>query len=354
MQGQLKAYGFVNARIRSRLSRLLSDDTFRSLMKSADIEELIAELKNTEYADSLELYASTGDVRAVEYGLTVYEIDTVKEILGKLTGHPADFVRTLILRYEVDLIKNSLRLWFDRVIRGRKVEISGAYLYDRPLIHQVHLDGIVNADDEEELLSVLESSPYHEIVRRNLGIMKNESHMFSLEIELDEFFYHRLFEVLQQLSKKDRQIAERILQVEVDLQNIDRIVRFVSFYGAETRRRYRLFLPGGSIGAETLEEAYRQEGAEEAMSVLLSNKYSGYRAFTGEHHSNLYTRLNLVEGLLRQILNDEVRRLLHGYPFTIGTVIAYVFLKRREINLLIRVINAKYYGLSEEKIREVL
>jgi V/A-type H+-transporting ATPase subunit C len=350
----LKVYGFVNARIRSRLSRLLTDENFRTLMEVRGIEEIVAELKHTEYGESLDLYASTGDISAVEYALTVHEINTVRDLLAQLKGSATGFVSALLLRYEVELVKNALRLWFDRVVRGRSTDISVAYLYTGALNQHIDLDGIVNALNEEELLSVLKGSPYQEIVRKNLGVMKTEGHIFSLETELDGFFYQRLFEAIQLLNKKDRRIAERILHVEIDLQNIDRIVRFVSFYGSAARTRFSLFLPGGSIKQETLEEAYRQEGAEEAMSVLLSENYSGYRAFTGEHHSGLYARLSLVEGLLRQILDDEVKRLLYGYPFTIGTVIAYVFLKRREINLLIRMINAKYYGLSEEKLREVL
>ncbi len=354
MQGHLKAYGFVNAKIRSRLSRLLTEENFNSMIRAGSIEEVIAELRSTDYADSMDLYASTGDVRAVEFSLNVHEIETVKEILLYLKGEPADFVRTLILRYEVDLVKNALRFWFDRLIRHRVQRGGGEYLYEKPLIHRINLDHIINAPDEDEMLEALRGSPYYDLVRRNIGIIKEEKHMFPVELELDEFFYQELFNAVQKMDKKDRQVAERILRVEVDLQNIDRIVRFVSFYGTETRKRFQLFLPGGSIGGDVLGEAYRQEGAEEALSVLLSKSYTGYRAFTAEHRSTLYARLNLVEGLLRQILNDEVRRLLHGYPFTIGTVIAYVFLKRREIHSLIRIINAKYYGLSEEKIREVL
>lgn len=354
MPGQLGTYGFINAKVRSRLGQLLPEETFQSLLKFSTLEEVIATLKNTEYARHLDLYATTGDVRAVEFALFAHEIDTVMELLKYLKHEPADFVRALVYRYEVDMVKNALRFWFDRSIRKRSSNTTASYLYQQQLVHDVDLDGIVNAQDEDQLLQVVEGTPYFEVIRRNLSVMQSEKQIFSLELDLDGLFYQNLFDQIQKLSKKDREIASRIIGVEVDLQNIDRIVRFVSFYEKDTRRRFHLFLPGGSIKQDVLQEAYFQDGAEEALKVLLDKSYTRYKTFTGEHHSNPFTRLNLVEGLLRNILQDEVKRLLRGYPFTIGTVIAYIFLKRKEISSLIRVINAKYYGLSEERIREIL
>lgn len=353
MAGQLKTYGFINAKIRSRLGKLLSKEQFTHLMKCSSIEEVVASLKSTEYEEYLNLYAQTGDVRAVEFALYAHEIDTVHELLRYLTGRVTEFVKVLILRYEVDLVKNAFRFWFDRNVRERITE-GNAYLYREQLVHSVDLDGIMNARSNDELLASVEGTPYFEIFRRNIDAVRADRNVFGVELELDSYFYKQLFEQIRLLSKTDRIIAERIIKVEVDLQNIDRIVRFVSFYANETRSRYSVFLPGGSIDPLVLREAYIQNGAEEALSVLLSRSYTRYKVFTGEHHSNPYDRLHLVEGLLRQILNDELDRLLRGYPFTIGTVIAYVFLKRREIDTLIRVINSKYYGLSEDKIRDVL
>ncbi len=354
MAGQLKTYGFINAKIRSRLGRLLTDRDFTNLMKSTSLEEVITALNSTVYAEELKEYSATGDVRAVEFALYAHEIETVRELLHYIEGNAADFIGALILRYEVDTVKNALRFWYDRNVRGRTEAEPSPYLYHGHLIHSIDIDGILNASDSGQLVKSVEGSPYEAVLARNLDRIKNEHQMFYVELELDSLFYSALIEKTAKLSGRDRQVAERVIQVEVDLENIDRIVRFVSFYNSDERLDWNVFLPGGSIDTEVLREAFRQNGAEEALNVLLTQRYSRYKGFTGEHKSNPYTRLNLVENLLRQILNDEVQRLLRGYPFTIGTVLAYVFLKRKEIAQLVSIINAKYYGLSEESIREVL
>lgn len=354
MAGQLKTYGFINAKIRSRLGQLLSDRDFSNLMKSNSIEEVVTALGSTVYAKELEQYAATGDVRAVEFALYSHEIETVGELRQYLQGPAADFVEALLLRYEVDTVKNALRFWYDRNVRGRTETEHSSYLYHGRLVHSIDIDGILNATDSGKLVDAVAGSPYEAVLSRNLDRIENEHQMFYVEIELDSLFYTTLMNRTAQLSKQDRQVAERVIQVEVDLENIDRIVRFVSFYGSEKQRSWNVFLPGGSIGFDVLREAFRQRGPEEALNILLTQHYSSYKSFTGEHKSNPYERLHLVENLLRQILSDEVRRLLRGYPFTIGTLLAYVFLKRKEISQLVSIINAKYYGLSEEGIRELL
>lgn len=354
MAGQLKTYGFINAKIRSRLGQLLSDRDFTNLMKSGSIEEVVTALNETVYAEALQQYAATGDVRAVEFALYTHEIETVRELLRYLEGTSADFVAALILRYEVDTVKNALRFWFDRNIRGRTETNPSAYLYHGHLVNSVDIDGILNARDSRQLVDAVAGTPYDAILTRNLDRITDEQQMFYVELELDSLFYTTLMEKTAQLSKQDRQVAERVFQVEVDLENIDRIVRFVSFYSDEERRSWNVFLPGGRIETDLLRQAFRRNNAEEALNLLLTQRYSRYKSFTGEHKSNPYQRLHLVESLLRQILNEEVQRLLRGYPFTIGTVLAYVFLKRKEISELVSIINAKYYGLSEERIRELL
>jgi V/A-type H+-transporting ATPase subunit C len=46
----------------------------------------------------------------------------------------------------------------------------------------------------------------------------------------------------------------------------------------------------------------------------------------------------------------EVRKILTGYPFTIGIILAYFILKSDEIRKIMTVLNAKFYEWPEERI----
>jgi V/A-type H+-transporting ATPase subunit C len=58
--------------------------------------------------------------------------------------------------------------------------------------------------------------------------------------------------------------------------------------------------------------------------------------------------------LLQEILDREVRKILGGYPFTIGIILAYSLLERRETSRIVTILNAKLYELDPERVRTVL
>src|SRR6056297_4076485 len=161
-------------------------------MKSNSIEEVVTALGSTVYAKELEQYAVTGDVRAVEFALYSHEIATVRELLQYLQGPAADFVRALLLRYEVDTVKNALRFWYDRNIRGRRETEPSSYLYHGRLVHALDIDGILNAADSGQLVDAVAGTPYEGILSRNLDRIENEQQMFYVELELDSLFYTTL------------------------------------------------------------------------------------------------------------------------------------------------------------------
>jgi len=50
----------------------------------------------------------------------------------------------------------------------------------------------------------------------------------------------------------------------------------------------------------------------------------------------------------------EVKKMLAGYPFTIGIILAYFILKANEIRKIMTVLNAKFYNWPEERILAVI
>ena len=80
-------------------------------------------------------------------------------------GVVRDFVQALTARYEKDVLKHALRLWFDRRVRGRDIGASTSYLYREPIHDDLPLDRLVAADSLEEVVGLLEPTPYADAVR---------------------------------------------------------------------------------------------------------------------------------------------------------------------------------------------
>jgi vacuolar-type H+-ATPase subunit C/Vma6 len=66
--------------------------------------------------------------------------------------------------------------------------------------------------------------------------------------------------------------------------------------------------------------------------------------------ANIY----FIENFLYEILLREIKKVLAGFPFTIGTIMGYLILKRRETKNLVSLIYAKSLGVKSEDISRLI
>ena len=116
-------------------------------------------------------------------------------------------------------------------------------------------------------------------------------------------------------------------------------------------------LPGGhQFTLQELKPFVSREGGgqETDPSGLLVHRYPALGALGdgGSSRGNQAARAVLFEKLLEVTRLQEFMKLITGYPFTIGIVLVYFFLKEREIRFLVGVMNGKNYHWQEDKIRE--
>ncbi len=343
MSNPVREYGFINAKLRSRLSKLLDEKMLGRLREAPTLFEAVQLLKQTPYAEEAAIYETSGDLKAVEAALWRREIGTVAELGRYLDGELKEFLEALLLRYEVDIVRNCVRLWFDSHLKRRSIGGEAGYLYQKTIVNSFSIDGVINAENFDLLLEELSSTPYGEILGENRTDIETNAHLFRFETDLDLYFYRTLLEAAEGLGKRDREIALRIIAVEIDLRNVDRIARLAFFYPPEQRREWHIIIPGGSFSSELLDKAVSTRKGEDAVAVLLSGRYSSVGG-----------NLEVIEDILRQIRRDETMRLLKGYPFTVGIILAYIFLKRKEIGTVVSLLNAHYYGVSRNRMREWL
>jgi V/A-type H+-transporting ATPase subunit C len=58
--------------------------------------------------------------------------------------------------------------------------------------------------------------------------------------------------------------------------------------------------------------------------------------------------------MLRRMRVVEARKCLAGYPFSIGVVLAYLALLSEQLRDVRAILNAKYFGLADERLRSFL
>jgi V/A-type H+-transporting ATPase subunit C len=342
----IKKYAFINAKLRARISKLIPEETFGRMESARSLEEAIGLLQGTAYGDLAETYKNTGDLKFGEFELYKNEVRMYGEVEKYLFGAELEMVRALSLNYEIENLKNALRLYFDRKILHTTIEDRVYYIYRDKIHHEVNVEKIINAENKEEVSAALNGTPYAGIFNDNQDVFNPGGTLFPLEIALDQFFYSNLTSHAESLQGRDRDDTLRLVGVEIDLQNINWMLRFKFFYELPLEKVLALIIPQGfGINEKSIKEAYNSQDVSRILQDALKARYPGITTMISSGPSDLYSRLQLIEEVLEKIMLREVRRILAGYPFTIGIILSYFLLKKIEIKKVRTILNAKQYSL---------
>jgi V/A-type H+-transporting ATPase subunit C len=355
MAGPLSKYSFINAKLRARISKILPDDTFSQLAKAPSLDEAFAFLRETPFAGLEEIYSGTGDLKQAELELLKNEIELYRNIRQHLHHNSMELVDALLTQFEIDNLKNAIRIYFDRKIRKRSVETGIHYvLYDR-IIHEIPIDIILNAENFDEIAGVCEGTPYNQIIKKYSHTVESEGSLFRMEIAFDHFYYNNLLACINRLDRRDRAIALRLMGVEIDLQNINWIIRFKNFYDLPLEAVLAAIVPGGfNLDSAIIDELYRAQNVTSVLQGFVKRKYPGLSALLSSQTPDSTSRLLLIRRILEEIMKHEVQRILAGYPFTIGIILSYFVLKRNELRKVRIILNAKQYRVQQERIESMI
>jgi V/A-type H+-transporting ATPase subunit C len=214
---------------------------------------------------------------------------------------------------------------------------------------------IAASENLDRVAELLANSPYADIVDEHREEVVGEKTLFPLEIALDRFYHANLLEKTGGLSGRDRDVALRLIRIEIDLLNINWIIRFRSMYKLPLERALQYLIPSGfTVDQAAVRDAYASEKVIDILQGIVKKKYPSLATLLNAPPADTNSRLLLIERILHQILMTEVRKILSGYPFSIGIILAYFILKRNEIRRLAAVLNAKQYRLAKQRIREAL
>ncbi|MFW5994966.1 MAG: V-type ATPase subunit [Spirochaetia bacterium] len=352
MAGQLHAYRYINAKLRTRIGKLLDYSFFRSLAGVGSLDTAVSRLAEQGLTEVAQAYRDTGDVRVCEQRLYHREIGILLEVERYLDGSRRDFVAMLGDRYEIENVKTALRLWFESVRRGKHVESKINYL-SREVVHRdIDLDGIVNAASAEDIPVVLEGTPYAAPVARNLESIQRTGSLFFTERALDYDYFERMLELARDLPKPDREPALRSVALEADRENVSWIMRAINYYGLDEKDALASILPGGTVFDEkTLREAVRSGRSTAVLLDRLGRSSTAGVSREGGRHAR---GIALIEAALDEETYNLAHRYLGTYPFTMGVVLAYYMLTRRQIRRIMAVLNGLYYGLDAETMEAAL
>ena len=351
MAGRLTRYAFVNAKLRTRLSKMIGEHQIQKVIRARSLGEAIQMLRDMRFAFVESVYSRTGDLRMVELELFTRQVELCVEVRNDVAGEVREFVNALAIRFEVDTLKNALRLWFDRCVRRRAIENSLGYLYRGLVAHNIQVDQIINVENLSEVATVLTDTPYETIVRQQAERVLADESLFPVEVGLDRYYYSQLMTAVQGPARRDSALAQRVIGAEIDLQNINWIARFKLHDLAPAEATRYLIPQGRHLDVSLIHAVYEGKDVTELLAGVVEKGYPALRTLLRSESSGEQAGLILLEQILNQIMLLEVRRVLAGNPFTVGVILAYFYLKLQETRRIVSILNAKHYGLDAERVQ---
>ncbi len=355
MVSAVAKYAFINAKLRGKISKILSDETFDKLVKAPSLDAALNILRDTDFAQLQEIYSSTGDLKKGELELLEKEIALYIELKRYVHTDTIPFINALLYQFEIENLKNAIRIFFDRKIRNNPADPNIHYILYEPIINEIPIDIIVNANKFDEIAGVCIGTPYESIIKKYSETVVSEGSLFRLEVAFDHFYYENLMKSITKLASEDREIITRLSGVEIDLRNIDWLIRLKNFYDMPQEAVLSMLIPGGyNLNPALVSELYKAQNLSAVLQDFVKGRYPGLTALLSSQTGDSHSRLLLIHRILEEIMKQEVKKIRAGYPFTIGIILAYFILKRNELKKIRTILNAKQYNMSVQRIESIL
>lgn len=333
-------YGYLNARIRARMARLLKQEDYDRLLSAEDAPALFRTLKETPYGPSLP--AGEPDIGRILLGIRRHLEKTVSDVLGFSDGQPGELFRIILGRWDVQNLLTILR----GKARGLPPEKIADDLVPLGSLDNTRLSELLKEEAPSDVLDRLASWNISLPIRitRDLTRFVRNNDLASAEFYLYEGYFRWAQE---RLGKRENQaVVREFLDSLADTRNIIGVLIYLK-NGVKPLGRVK-FLPGGKLKPHQLRKLERCETYRDAVAFLRTTQYRW--AFPGADTPLAEAERRLEGGALRFALSKKT----HGDPLGIGIGLSFLKAQETEAINLRTIALGIAYGAERREIREAL
>lgn len=337
--GNLLAYSGTTTKIRAIRSRLLTSENYRELASMPTVTDALAYLKKQPgyrelFADVDESSLHRSDVEKM---LTNAIYSDFQSIYRFSPVGQRKFLDLYFHRYEVTILKTCLRMVFDH----RDVSLDLKIFEDFFQKHSdISLRKISESRTIEEFVENLKGSIYYDGLSR-LSNIHNPT-LWDYEMAMDLFYFNWFFKTGEKAMKKGQLLLfKEAYGTKMDLLNIMWIYRSRHYFHMENADIYAHIIPVQLHLKRADIKAMVEADNQEAFSAAVEHTWYGKRFedFSAEHLQETYSQIR------QQVQHKSAAR----EPYSVATVISYLYDKEHEIDKITTVLECVRYGLSQEE-----
>lgn len=261
------------------------------------------------------------------------------KLLKFVDGRREALLEWLIRRCQVDNIKVILRGW----ARGMTIAEIEDDLIPVPERFMLPAEKMLAAGEAGALVSLIPEDIFvHSLITVLYRYSQNRQ-MFFLEAALEKAYYTEALERASRLGRRDREGVLAAIEREVQCYNIIFSLRCLKTYELKPDVFSDLIVPFGTMPVEAFLDAPLEKLLE------ISRRMGPLRGA-----GKAVTSIEDVEDICNQYLYHAAYRQFVLSMFDLGAVVAYYYLKRFELQDILRLGEAIRLGLSAEEARKHL
>ena len=342
--GNVMAYSGIVTKIHAMQSKLLTDEDFEDISAMKSVLDIIAFLKEKPaYADHInQMDESLYHRRHVEKVLilSMYHDYTRLYRFGGI--EQKKFLKMHLKRYEVDLINYCLRIIFNHY------DLPFDLNYKKPFFDKyskISIEKLVTSQNIDELVDNLNGTEYYAPL-----IKLRESKaatLFDYNLALDLYHFTSVWKAKKRILKnKELELFTRDYGSQIDLLNMQWIYRAKKYYNMLPPDIYSLMIPiQYRIHLDEFKTLVEAPSAEE-FSHLLENSVYG-KKYNFEQNKT-------IEQMYKECLHGLYLSDRRRDPYSIASIITYLFLKEEEIYKLTTAMECVRYSLSSKETLEYI
>lgn len=332
-------FSYPNARIMAKTGKLLTAAKFEELSESSSIDDVINQLKETEYEDYISKYVG-GDytISDVERALNNHLADIYTQINDISPASVKPVFEVLLKRWDIENIIRTLRC---------------IYAHKDPKDYILNIGTFSNAQREHLAKSVTVDEVTLSVSKEFEHILNNvqDQDFVVIENTLLGYYYESLWKFLDSSRDSNILLLREYFGMDIDITNILAALRMNAFVEIENVSSHLLPVTY-HVSFEDLKSMASAEEMNIVLNILSKTPYSKiFEENMAEYEKN--HNLSVFERSLRNMAVNKGKEVAILNSLGIGPAIGYLAQKQQEVQRLRVILIGIYEGIDSEKIKNI-
>ena len=342
-------YAPVLAKIGAQRSKLLSENKIKTLAESRNLTEISAQLRDSTYQEQIARITPPLTARKLERAFNENLIDTYLKIIDYSPKKAVQYLQLYLLRFEVEHVKALLKSTNAKLTAEQKYA-KIYFAVEDYLNHHAVIEDAAKASTIAQFVHAFKGTEYFAPLTTAMKTYEETASTASFDVLLDKYFYEKLCESYQKLSKKERSRAEFYASMETDSFTLLMLLRSKILNLDPNWLRFAIPQAQFNLPKNKVEALVSALDFDSALKIVLGTVYGKFFTKGLDPHEVVAN----AEKAFRKAVFQHAEASTITETFNIGLPLAFLTQKEAEVRNLAALSLGVEAAMKPEAIRNLL